>query len=163
MRRLRFAPTCLALAAVAALVLAAAALAKGPDRATVSGPGLANPLVIRGSGEFGGVSPLGRLVTAAGFFPAAFGQTPSPMLAGRPAGGLGPRYTITYRVPGSHGAAIRQAVYPYARPVPVTWMRPGQRIYDARTLGGWFRGTRDLKRVLVQAGLPAREPLGHGG
>ena len=158
MPRPRLAPTFLALAAVAALVLAAAALAKGPDRATVSGPGLASPLVIRGSGEFGGVSPLGRLVTAAGFFPAAFGQTPSPMLAGRPTGALGPRDTITYRVPGNRGVVIRQVVYPYARPLPVTWMRPGQRIYDTRTLGGWFRGTRDLKRVLVAAGLPAGPP-----
>jgi hypothetical protein len=162
MIRPRLILTFLALAAAAALVLAAAALAKGPDRATVSGPGLAEPLVIQGLGEPGGVSPLGRLVTAAGFFPAAFGQTPSPMLAARPAGALGPRYLITYRVPGNRGLVIRQVVFPYAKPVPVTWMRPGQRIYDIRTPGGWFRGTRDLKRVLVAAGLPPRAPAGRG-
>src|SRR5207244_11839795 len=44
---------------------------------------------------------LGRLTMATGFFPAAVGQSPDPMLPDRPAGSLGPRYTIVWTVPGT--------------------------------------------------------------
>ena len=44
------------------LALAAVALTKGPDLATVFGPGPARPITIRGLGKPGGVSPLTRLV-----------------------------------------------------------------------------------------------------
>src|SRR6266581_7845915 len=117
------------LLAVVALALPAAALGKGPSGASVNGPGTGGGLTIKGNGESGG-TPLGDLTEQAGFFPAAYGQEPDPMLSARPKGNLGPRYTIHYDVPDGEGAVyqIQQDVYPYASP-PATYMRPGQKIF----------------------------------
>ena len=52
------------------------------------------------AGESIGGEQLMRLADAAGFFPALFGTSPNPMRTARPAGALGPRYTITYQLPG---------------------------------------------------------------
>ena len=148
--------------AIAGVALATGtAQAKGPSQARVTGPGLGHALVFGGSGEDGGNSPLGRVTEAAGFFPAVFGQVPNPMLADRPHRDLGPRYTITYTVPGPNGTAkeITQDLYPYAHGGPVTYMRPGQRVFPwQRTRGGWFAAVWTLKPALVRAGLPARPP-----
>src|SRR2546421_9131869 len=116
-----------AVAATVGLVLAAAAAAKGPSEAKITGPGLSSPLVLTGDGEGSG-SPLGDFTQQAGFFPAMFGQSPDPMLQLRPASILGPRYRVTYTVPGPDNTAdtIRQDLYPYAQGRPVTYMRPGQ-------------------------------------
>jgi hypothetical protein len=144
----------LALLAVG-LVLPAAAAAKGPSAASIRGPGLEKALVIRGTE---GSGPLGNLTTEAGFFPAAFGQQPDPMLHARPAA-LGPKLKIHYVVPGGDSQTFRitQDVYPYARGGAVTYMRPGQPIFGMTTHGGWFRA-EGLKRTLVRQGLPARAP-----
>jgi hypothetical protein len=145
---------------VAALVLAPAALAKGPSQATITGPGLDRPLSITGNGESEGTA-LGYLTEYAGFFPATFGQSPDPMLSARPAGKLGPRYRIHYVVPGGEGTSYRlvQDLYPYARGGPVTFMKAGQRIFDLdRSQGGWYRTDPALKRLLVSSGLPRTAP-----
>jgi hypothetical protein len=152
-----------ALAVAGAALVAGAAQAKGPSQAEVTGPGLDHGLVFGGSGveRSGGSSPLGRVTEGAGFFPAAFGQLPNPMLAGRPKGDLGPRYTITYTVPGPSRTAkeITQDLYPYARGGAVTYMPPGQRVFPwQRTRGGWFAAMWTLKPTLVRAGLPVRPP-----
>jgi LPXTG-motif cell wall-anchored protein len=150
----------LALAALAvALLLPAAALAKGPSSASISGPGLGKTIKVSGDGETAGTA-LGELTLAVGFFPAAFGQQPNPMLSGRPQGKLGPKYTIRYVVPGPSSTAfhITQDLYPYAAGGAVTYMKPGQRIFDFATRGGWFRGGSTLKQALVRDGLPARAP-----
>jgi hypothetical protein len=99
-------------------------------------------------------------VQEVGFFPAAFDQSPDPMLDKRPVVRLGPRYEIVYRVPGPHRVAdtLRQDVYPYAAGGPLSYMKPGQPFWEQRTRGGWYRGTAELKRMLVRAGLPAKAP-----
>jgi hypothetical protein len=150
----------------AALALPAAAAAKGPDQASISGPGLQGSVPIRGDGEGGGGTPLGDLVELGGYFPAMFGQQPDPMLKQRPKSDLGPRYTVTYRVPGPGAGPSRivQYVYPYARPYPITYMPPGQRFWvDQRAYGGWFAADVLLKRTLVRLGLPATPPATGGG
>jgi hypothetical protein len=143
----------LVLAALAALVLPTAALAKGPDEATITGPGLAKAITVSGPEEDG--SPMMAFADAAGFFPAAFGQQPNPMLPSRPKGDLGPRYTIEYNVPGGDGESwtLKQDLYPYALPAAVTYMKPGQEIFDMTTLGGWWSDAT-LKDQLVALGLP---------
>ena len=144
---------------VGAMVLAATAHAKGPVAATIDGPGTGGGISLGGNGEPGSGAPLGNLSDQAGLFPAAFGQTPDPMLAERPKGDLGPRYTVTYRLPGPNGgeSTIRQDLYPYAGNGPVTYTAPGQRFFGTeRTRGGWFQGSPELKDTLVKAGLPAR-------
>src|SRR5436309_3585830 len=158
------------LAAVAAgLALAAPAVAKGPSDATVTGPGLKGGglHLTGGSGDPASGTPLGDLADAAGFFPAAYERSPNPMLARKPAGDLGPKYGITYRVPGPNGTAatLRQDLYPYASGGPVSYMRPGQPVFEGiTTYGGWFLAPRDLKGRLIGLGLPAVAPsTGAGG
>ena len=145
-------------AALAGLLVPAAALAKEPSAASISGPGLDKTLTAPqndNGGDFTSTT-LGRLTIATGFFPAAVGQSPDPMLPGRPAGSLGPRYTIVWTVPvPGHAHRVRQDLYPYAEGGALTYMKPGQAIFEMRTLGGWYRAY-GLKRELVRLGLPAR-------
>ena len=99
---------------------------------------------------------------SAGFFAAVFAQTPDPMLDERPAGSLGPRYTVTYVMPGpdNQRSELVQDVYPYAEPDPVTYTEPDQRYWTTeRTRGGWYVASFEpLKEQLVAAGLPATPP-----
>ena len=145
--------------ALAALVATAPAAAKGPSTASLSGPGLDRAVPINGEGESGTGTPLGSLVELGGFFPQVFLQVPDPTKQARPAGDLGPRYRITYRVPGPHGTStLVQDVYPYAK-TPVTHMSRDQRFWGVnRTHGGWFVAGPGLKVTLVAAGLPDSPP-----
>ena len=141
---------------LAALVLPAALLAKGASEARITGPGLGDGITLAGEGAPDG-GKLMRLAESAGFFPAAFVTTPNPMLSTRPKGTLGPRYRITYVMPGPNGqvSKLRQALYPYATPRPVSYMKPGQAFFGTeKTVGGWFIAKPKLKRQLVALGLP---------
>ena len=157
MKKLTFAVALVALAA------APAASAKGPTHAEITGPGLGHPIVFNGYGEGGG-SAFGRFVEGVGWFPAMFGQQPSPMLAGRPGGKLGSSYTARYRVPtGSRPATIVQTLYPYAAGGMVVYTRPGQRLFGSTTSGGWFRAQPFVKPMLVKRGLPSAPPSASTG
>lgn len=151
----------LLLAGVAlALLLPATASAKGASEATIRGPGLDSPLTLRGEGGM----ELGSLADRAGLYPALFGLSPDPMLRSRPSGKLGPKYTITWIVPGPHQVdRLRQYLYPYAVGGPVTYMPSGQRVYEQRTRGGWYRASIGLRDQLIDAGLPARAPKSGSG
>ena len=137
----------------AAAMLAPAALAKGPSEASITGPGLKKTIAFKGMGDSS------YLTEQAGFFPAAFGQTPSPMIP-RPSGKLGARYTIHYVVPGAPSGPqrITQDLYPYAAGGVVTYMKPGQPLFGAKTTGGWYPAGSPLKLALVRAGLPKMAP-----
>jgi hypothetical protein len=152
------------LVAIVALVVPTAAVAKGPSEASIDGPGSGGGINISGDGESGG-TPLGDLTQYGGFFAATFGQEPDPMLANRPKGDLGPKYTITYTVPGPNNELdkLKQDIYPYAAGGPITYMEPGQKFFGTEeTRGGWFKAAPLLKDTLVQAGLPAVAPSGSG-
>jgi hypothetical protein len=144
--------------ALAALVVPALAAAKGPTAASVSGHGFTKKVKVLYDGSGG--SPGDALSQAAGFFPSAFGQSPDPMLHRRPAGPLGPRYTVVWTVPGAGDSdRLRQDLYPYASGGAVAYMKPGQPIFDMTTRGGWYRDPA-LKRTLVRLGLPVHAPIG---
>jgi hypothetical protein len=149
----------LAAALTALLSFPAAATAKGPSAASISGPGLRHAVNVEGYGEGGNNTALGILVRDGGFFPQAFGATPAATTS-RPVRRLGPRYGVTYTVPGPNGdSTLRQDLYPYAVKGPVTYMAPAQTFWGTQsTPGGWYRGTAALKRALVKAGLPSRPP-----
>jgi hypothetical protein len=154
-----------ALSAVAALaamlLLPGTAVAKGPSAASISGPGLDHAISIQGYGEGANSSPLGILVEQGGFFAQAFEQTPSATSRRRPSTQLGPRYVVTYIVPGgsSGNATLHQDLYPYAANGPASYMAPNQTFWETqKTPGGWFRGNVQLRQMLVKAGLPARAP-----
>jgi hypothetical protein len=164
MRRVTFSAC---LVALAAAMIPTAALAKGASEATITGPGLAGPIQLGGPGEPGSSGELGNIAMSSGFFPAVFAQTPDPMLDERPSGSLGPRYTITYVMPGpdNQRSELVQDVYPYAEPDPVTYTQPGQRYWTTeRTRGGLYLASWEpLKKQLVAAGLPAAPPaIGDG-
>lgn len=135
----------------AALLLPATALAKGPTSATLEGPGAEG---ISFSGYETPGPDLGELAQQAGFWAATLGESLEPLPATRPAGDLGPKLTITY-VFGPGVPEIRQDVYPYATPAPVTYTPSGQEIFDRKVDGGWYRAEPELKTTLVAAGLPA--------
>jgi hypothetical protein len=151
MRRLIF------LLALAALAVPSQALGKGPSAATMDGPGGGGGITFSGDE---GSGPLGNLTQQSGWFAAVFEQEPNPMLAARPKGDLGPKYTVTYTVPGPNNDTftITQDIYPYAGSGPVTYLAPGQPIFDMQTRGGWFQAGPDLKETLVAAGLPETAP-----
>jgi hypothetical protein len=149
-------PLVLAAALAALLLLPSVAPAKGPSTATLSGPGLKHAVTIEGYGEGGSDTALGVLVSEGGFFPQTFGGTPAATTS-RPVGVLGPRYEVTYTVPGGTNgdSTLRQDLYPYAVRGPVTYMASAQKFWGTQsTPGGWYRGTAALKRTLVKAGLP---------
>jgi len=143
--------------ALAALAVPVAASAKGPTAGTITGPGFSKTVKVLYDGS--GAGRGGALVQASGFFPAALGQSPDPMQHRRPAGSLGPRYTIIWKVPAGEGVTfrIRQALYPYAPGGGVTYMKPGQPIFGMTTPGGWYANP-ELKRTLVSIGLPRAAP-----
>ncbi len=87
------------------------------------------------------------------------------MLRMRPQGALGPRYVITYAMPGPSGVdELRQDLYPYAEPSPVTYMAPGQSFFGTgKTVGGWYVASTTLKDDLVALGLPKTAPVRGGG
>ncbi len=154
MKRLLFIP-------VLALVFAAPALAKGPSEAEITGPDIKGGAITfkSGGGDPDGGTPFGRLVEDAGYFPATFGQQPDPTLRNKPTAALGPKYRITYVVPGPYGRndTLRQDFYPYAAGGPLTYTEPGQPFFGGeKTHGGWFQAPQTLKNDLV--GLPAKAP-----
>lgn len=128
------------------------ALAKGPDAATITGPGLTRPLALNYRVP-ALRQTLGRLTGDGGFFRQARGPRLSLV---RPAGDLGPRYVVVYRVPGPGGNSwLRQSLYPYAPEGAITNMTPGQRFWGTwRTRGGWSSSSPALTAALVAAGLP---------
>lgn len=155
------------IALVGALGLAATAVAKGPSEAKITGKGLGSVIVFRGDGESNTGSGLGAFAEQAGYWPQVFRQEPDSTIRNRPKGILGTRLTVTYVVPGNGGRRLHQDLYPWARPVPLTYMRPGQPIFGQTTHGGWYRAPSQLKTLLVKGGLPATPPAngsdGSGG
>ena len=158
--RARLALTALA---VATLAVPAAAAAKEPTKASIEGPGLRSAITLADEAGAPG-APLTRLAEQSGFAPGLFGhRDPDPMSRARPCGDLGPRYSVIYTVPGPDGgnASLRQDVYPYASPAPVTYMAPGQKFFRGITShGGWFRASPRLRATLVSLGLPETAPRG---
>jgi hypothetical protein len=145
---------------VVVLLAPTAALAKGASEATITGPGLGDGIRLAGEGDRAG-GQLMQLAQDAGFFPSIFVTTPNPMLSERPDGTIGPRYTVVYVMPGPNGGVdeIRQDVYPYATPSPVSYVKPGQPYFGTeRTVGGWYVAGSTLKDDLVSVGLPATAP-----
>ena len=107
-----------------ALVLAcvpAEAKGRDPVKAVIRGPGLAEPIVIRGNMGF----PLGDRYWS--FALTMFGSSSDPSSESPlSAGDLGPRYLVHYVEPCC-GHRVRQYLYPYASGGPVTYTPSGQR------------------------------------
>lgn len=153
---------------IAAIAVATPALAKGPSQASITGPGLAHPIIVSGDGEPGLLSRLATLAGQTGLFTVLFGaggSVPAPVRLRTPLpnASLGPRYTLIYTVPGvtpqpgEQFGRIRQDLYPLAAGGPVIYTAPGQAGFGQPLQNtGWLRGSPQLTRTLAQLGVPAR-------
>jgi hypothetical protein len=130
--------------AVALVLACVPAEAKGRDpvKAVIRGPGLVEPIVIRGDMGF---APGDRYWA---FALTMFGSSSDPSSdAPLSAGDLGPRYLVNYVDPCC-GHRVRQYLYPYAAGGPVTYTPSGQRAdmfqmnmddYVGSSQTGWHR------------------------
>jgi hypothetical protein len=160
--------------AIAAAAVATPALAKGATQASITGPGLARPVTVSAQGEAlpGQGDTLSSLAEQTGLFMVLFGldsstrDEPSPLLTPPAAAALGPRYTLTYTVPGvtpepgQTDGQIRQDLYPRAAGGPVIYTLPGQQGFGQPLQAtGWLRGTPRLTTTLTRLGVPAGASL----
>ena len=166
------------LAAGTAIAVAAAvatpALAKGATQASITGPGLARPVTISAQGEAlpGQGDALSSLAEQTGLFTVLFGPgsgtpgEPAPLRAPPAAASLGPKYILTYTVPGvtpepgQPAGQIRQYLYPRAAGGPMVYTLPGQQGFgQPLQAAGWLRGTPQLTATLTRLGVPAGASL----
>jgi hypothetical protein len=135
------------------LALAGPAPAKGIQSATITGPGLDQPIDVSPPDGDGG-----NLAALTAFWEVMPGQPQPPTLADTaPTKQLGPRYTVTWRLMTGpdETTAIRQDLYPYADGGPLVHTAAGQPIFDASTLGGWHEAPDALRSRLTSLGVPA--------
>lgn len=154
----------------AAITLATPALAKGPSQARISGPGLAHAIVVSGNGEPGQPGMLDTLAVQTDLFTVMFGanatvpaQTPPQLRTPPRKASLGPRYTISYTVPGvtpqpgQRFGRVRQDLYPHAAGGPVIYTPPGQHGFGGPIqVTGWLQASSHLPRTLARLGVPSR-------
>ena len=166
--------------AIAVMVaLATPALAKGTTQASITGPGLAHPVIVSAAAGSEALpeqgDALSSLADQTGLFTVLFGPNigdvrmpdlPSQLRTPPAAATLGPRYTVTYTVPGitpAPGQArdqIRQYLYPRAAGGPVIYTLPGQQGFGQPLQAtGWLRGTPQLTATLTRLGIPAGASL----
>ena len=150
-----------ATAIILVTALSGAALAKGPSQAVIEGPGLAHPVPLRDPSSPTIGPDLASMIQESGFWEQLWCRHCRSRSA-RPAGVLGPRYTVEYTMtlegqPSSH---LIQYVYPYADPRPVTSMPAGQPYWTRgqRTAGGWYVARPRLRQLLIGIGLPQTAP-----
>jgi hypothetical protein len=132
------------------------AIAKGPSLGVITGPGLAYPIRLREPGARTIGLDLAKVVTQSGFSVGMWGGD-RDRLAHRPAGDLGPRYTITYNMTLSDRltGTIVQYVFPYAEPLPITYMPAKQKYWGGQeTVGAWYTARIGLRQTLIGLGLP---------
>jgi hypothetical protein len=138
---------------VVLVVTAGPAWAKGARDATVKGPGLEHAVRLRDDDTQ-------RLIMSAGLYASVFHQPASTVSTTRPAGRLGRRYTVTYGwlVAQDETEPVRQYVYPFASGGALAYTPPKQRVGSMTEAldGGWYRGGRELRAVLVSLGVPDR-------
>ena len=143
------------------LAIAIPAAAKPPiAEARISGPGLSQgDLRISGRGATSGMWASGIDL----FDHLDDEMAGSIAQLGLTAAELGPRYVVSYRFDAGSSrppAIVRQELYPYAKGGPVTYSRPGQRIFGGLTItAGWYQSPLDFFQYLVDQGLPESNPV----
>jgi hypothetical protein len=135
-------------AVLAPLTLAAPAQAKGPVSAVVSGPGIDTTRLTFDSDE----TELAALLDIA--YPWIDGR--GVWRAERPAGELGPMYSVAYRMPAKMGPhrkeVVRQMIYPFADGGAVVYTARGQTMFGAPLQHGWKTASAQLTAVMQDLG-----------
>jgi hypothetical protein len=141
------------LVAITVAVSSAPALAKGPEpmTATIRGPWLAHPIIVRGFMGKAPGDPYWRL-TSLTFDSLWAVQATAPRLSS-----LGPRYAVEYMDPCC-GHQVHQDLYPYAPGGPWTYTPRGQaqQLFqmDLSAQQGWYHAPTALFSLLSHQGLP---------
>jgi len=136
--------------------------AKGVKDASLTGPGLDQPIEVGAGGHTGKPTAEPRandLAEQAGLYDGLYGSTTGRLAPDPPPGDLGPRYVATYRLyAGEEVETVeaRQELYPFAEGGAVTYTLPGQRPFGTEepSPGGWFAAGAALTDLLVAAGVP---------
>jgi hypothetical protein len=152
-----------AIVAVVLLGVGDTAMAKGPESATVAGPGIDQPVELIDAANPDLVS---RLMEQTGLW---FGRGDLPRPIEEPLGDLGPALTLTWVNSGPPGHSvevrtIRQLLYLYAEGGPVihTPDQGGLAGWGPGVIG-WFAAPGRLRETLGELGVPvASPPVGAG-
>jgi LPXTG-motif cell wall-anchored protein len=145
----------LLLATVAAALLLAApgpALAKGENgTVTITGPGLAGPIVLRHDDSVLWFDEGGTFET----------KWPGPVIGGsvRPNAHLGLRFDVIARFGPECPGVVHQVLYPYAPEGPQIRTIPGQHICGPLP-GGYWPAPQSILDMLVAHGLAATPTVG---
>lgn len=139
---------CLASLLATILLAAAPALAKGPDSATITGPGLSQPIEVQPA-EPAKEAALGLLRQASAIDAVLIPEIEQEFAATAPSGDLGPRYRLAWHLP-EDGSQVVQDLYPYADAGPFLHTPPQRHV--VRT--GWHQAPPMLKDTLTGLGLP---------
>jgi hypothetical protein len=141
------------------LALAGPVQAKGIQSATITGPGLQDPIDVDHPDD-------SKLPGLTGFWEVMPGQPAPPALTDKaPTKQLGPRYTVTWRLmtDTDETTEIRQDLYPDAVGGPLVHTAAGQPIFDGGTVDGWYQAPATLRDMLRSLGVPlakATRPAG---
>lgn len=145
-------------ASAVVVVITAAALAKGPESGTITGPGIEAPIELT---EVGSGDLIWELMQRTALWD---GLGSSSRLPAQPAAELGPAYTLTWVNSGPPADPIEvrtivQLIYPHAEMGPVIHT-PAQLGLERWGSGvvGWYRAPEDLTETLTALGVPVSTP-----
>ena len=149
------------------VLLASPADAKGVAKVKISGPGLEDPIVIKGGGGPGLPTLPNQMAETTALFRALHGERLFPTCGrcrpekmGKPDGDLGPEYIARYwYLTGPHQQKLlRQKLYPYADDGFVAHTTGGQVLFQWTTKNTWAEAGDWLGRTLERKGLPEAAP-----
>jgi hypothetical protein len=134
---------------VGALGAASPALAKGITSATITGPGLDDP--IDAGNDIPDLSALTHVWEVSPGHPDAIPLADEP-----PTPDVGPAYLVTWRIMTgpSETTPLQQVLYPHAAGGPLVDTPAGQRLHGGEIAGGWHRADARLARTLMALGVP---------
>lgn len=145
-----------AIIAIAMVGLIEPAAAKGPVSITITGPGIDGPIELIDTVD---ADQLSRLMEQSGVWYAS-GDLPVP-LGERPAGELGPSYSLTWVNLGppdtpEEERTIRQLIYPQAENGPIIHTQEVPEGWGQEVLG-WFAAPPTFTETLTSLGIPPTE------
>lgn len=151
----------MAVLAVAVSIVALPASAKGAFEATITGPGIDEPIALDGRQSVNRQDGrLQRLMEVIAFWDLVYADVDSPhrpdgIATQPPTTDLGTEYTVTIGHFGPGGEVyVDVLAYPHAEGGPLVYVEPGLEIDEARTTtsGGWYRTPAELGAMFEEYG-----------
>lgn len=147
--------------ALTALALALPAEAKGATEATITGPGVEEPIALEAGHD---ESRLETLLSAIAFWDLTYTYADSshrPSVSDEPpTSNLGPEFTVRVGHIGPGGTAyVDVLVYPRAKGGALAYVEPGVEVEEMQevTSGGWYAPEADLAAMFEEYGVAMTE------